>query len=258
MTHPFGFDYDVAIAPDEDYWQLLARGNQESIHLDSRGLTPSGCLKPNPAGQTAIGGFEDIVYPYLHATRPVENPVDNPTFGWCSPDFKCRCIANADCPDGGVCQGAVGGLGFDTRLPGTLGMEIDHDLIPESYLPRDGDRVAVFGRWIVDCGHGDNDQGVSGFHTEIHPPLLVASGRQTDDGFFRGALFGGADLHERDRPSVLRRPGLPRRVLCEAHVARGGEVGMRGRDWSAREQRGRHLPCRAPGLLQWHGQNLRL
>src|SRR5215475_2556742 len=176
MTHPFGFDYDVAIAPDQDYWQLLARGNQERTHLDSQGLTPSGCLMPNPTDQTAIGGFEDIVYPYLHATTP---QAGEPTVGWCSPDFKCRCKANANCPDGGVCQGAVHGLGFDPNLPGTLGMEIDHDLIPESYLPHDGDRVAVFGRWIVDCGHGDNDQGVSGFHTEIHPPLLVASGRQT-------------------------------------------------------------------------------
>jgi hypothetical protein len=39
--------------------------------------------------------------------------------------------------------------------PGLLGVEQDRDLIPEAYRPRKqmGDRVAIFGRWIVDCGH---------------------------------------------------------------------------------------------------------
>ena len=51
---------------------------------------------------------------------------------------------------------------------------MDSGFIPEdgaddyhAYRPRLGDRVAVFGRWIVDCGHTD-------FHTEIHPPLVLA------------------------------------------------------------------------------------
>jgi hypothetical protein len=34
----------------------------------------------------------------------------------------------------------------------------------------DGERVVTFGRWIVDCGHPD-------YHTELHPPTLVAVGR---------------------------------------------------------------------------------
>jgi hypothetical protein len=50
-----------------------------------------------------------------------------------------------------------------------LGVETDQDLIPQSFQQRvvDGARIATFGRWIVDCGHED-------FHTEIHPPLLMA------------------------------------------------------------------------------------
>jgi hypothetical protein len=50
---------------------------------------------------------------------------------------------------------------------GVLGLEMDGDLIPSWYFPQAGDRVAVFGRWIVDAGHTD-------FHTEIHPPLVLA------------------------------------------------------------------------------------
>ncbi len=53
---------------------------------------------------------------------------------------------------------------------GVLGLETDRGLIPELYRVQNGDRVAVFGRWIGDCGHDD-------FHTEIHPPLLLAAAR---------------------------------------------------------------------------------
>lgn len=51
---------------------------------------------------------------------------------------------------------------------GVLGVEWDAQLVPSQFRPSDGDRIAVFGRWIVDAGHGD-------FHTEIHPPLLMVS-----------------------------------------------------------------------------------
>ena len=57
-----------------------------------------------------------------------------------------------------------------------------HTEIPEGLLPRgtdgqiqpdfvvqDGDQVAAYGPWILDCGHTD-------FHTEIHPPSFVAFG----------------------------------------------------------------------------------
>lgn len=50
---------------------------------------------------------------------------------------------------------------------GAFAMEVEAGLVPEPYRAANGDRVAVYGRWIVDAGHGD-------FHTEIHPPLLLA------------------------------------------------------------------------------------
>jgi hypothetical protein len=61
------------------------------------------------------------------------------------------------------------GLGLPVAK-GVLGVEIEHLLVPPTFQDaiNDGTRVAVFGRWIVDCGHDD-------FHTEIHPPLLMAA-----------------------------------------------------------------------------------
>jgi len=63
--------------------------------------------------------------------------------------------------------------GADTSS-GVLGVETDQYLLPGPYRPKHGDRVAVFGRWIVDCGHTD-------FHAEIHPPLLTARAWNTNN-----------------------------------------------------------------------------
>lgn len=59
-------------------------------------------------------------------------------------------------------------------VQGVLGLETDQGLVPPDIraLVRKGDRVAVFGRWIADCGHPD-------FHSEVHPPLLMAFARPT-------------------------------------------------------------------------------
>ena len=61
-------------------------------------------------------------------------------------------------------------VGFPTPA-GVLPLEIDGNLVPEldySACWRGGNRVVVYGRWHpVDAGHDD-------FHTEIHPPLVMA------------------------------------------------------------------------------------
>lgn len=66
---------------------------------------------------------------------------------------------------------AAGGPG--AGIPGLLPVEVDGALVPTDYRVAQGDRVAVYGRWIVDAGHDD-------FHTEIHPPLLMAFARSVD------------------------------------------------------------------------------
>jgi hypothetical protein len=81
-------------------------------------------------------------------------------------------------PDGPFAQLAQrlgSGSDEDGPPPGTLHWELSRDLFPHNeqgfyllgYLPGRGDRIASYGRWIVDCGHDD-------FHTELHPPTFLA------------------------------------------------------------------------------------
>jgi hypothetical protein len=50
---------------------------------------------------------------------------------------------------------------------GVLGVEWDAQLVPSQFRPTEGDRIVLFGRWILDAGHN--------FHTEIHPPLMMVT-----------------------------------------------------------------------------------
>jgi hypothetical protein len=102
FTHPFGNDFEFHVAPDKEYFDLVA---------------------PNMQGS------------YLTSTTRARTE-------------------------------------FDLDVPGVIGMEMDSGLVPEQYRPQFGDRVCLWGRLIVDAGHDD-------FHTEIHPPLLMASARPT-------------------------------------------------------------------------------
>jgi hypothetical protein len=54
-------------------------------------------------------------------------------------------------------------------------VEMDGDFVPDFFKAKDGDSVAVFGRWIVDCGHEN-------YSSEIHPPLLFAKASSSEDG----------------------------------------------------------------------------
>ena len=44
-----------------------------------------------------------------------------------------------------------------------------HENREAAYIPQEGDRIAIRGRWIIDCGHND-------FHTELHPITFMAFG----------------------------------------------------------------------------------
>lgn len=52
----------------------------------------------------------------------------------------------------------------------TLNMRAHENLQP-AYIPHKGERIAVRGRWIIDCAHGD-------FHAELHPITSMAFGHQ--------------------------------------------------------------------------------
>jgi hypothetical protein len=69
----------------------------------------------------------------------------------------------------------VAGKGLSGTPPGVLHTEIAEGLIPHDadgnylagFTPNAGDQSAAYGPWIIDCGHDD-------FHTEIHPPSVLA------------------------------------------------------------------------------------
>ncbi len=58
---------------------------------------------------------------------------------------------------------------------GILHVEIDSAFIPQPYRAVENDQVAVFGRWIVDCGHPV-------YQTEIHPPLMFVKASRDPNG----------------------------------------------------------------------------
>ena len=88
---------------------------------------------------------------------------------------------------------------------GLLGVESDSGCVPGTFQVEfaQGDRVAVFGRWIVDCGHSD-------FHTEIHPPLLLASASVYKQGAGPGLPFGA----QYTRALFTSRPYLVGQTFC--------------------------------------------
>jgi hypothetical protein len=78
-------------------------------------------------------------------------------------------------------------------------VEMESGQLPDVYRPLQNDTVAVFGRWIVDCGHAI-------FQSEIHPPLMMV--RATPNGdlstqsyvisrpFLAGQDFDGEGLYD--------------------------------------------------------------
>src|SRR5207237_911043 len=44
-----------------------------------------------------------------------------------------------------------------------------HENLEAAYIPHEGERIAIRGRWIIDCGHND-------FHAELHPITFMAFG----------------------------------------------------------------------------------
>src|SRR6266568_453510 len=82
---------------------------------------------------------------------------------------------------------------------------MDQGLLPRGYRPQDGDRVVVFGRWIVDAGHDD-------FHTEIHPPLITVRAHQalSPISIAAGSLVRVPD---RTNSTVIGRPYLVSQIF---------------------------------------------
>jgi hypothetical protein len=64
----------------------------------------------------------------------------------------------------GPAEGELWDLGPSPTLNGQA-----HENLEAAYLPQEGERIAIRGRWIIDCGHND-------FHAELHPITFMAFG----------------------------------------------------------------------------------
>jgi hypothetical protein len=90
---------------------------------------------------------------------------------------------------------------------------MDSDFIPPYYRADTGDSVAVFGRWIVDCGHDT-------FDSEIHPPLMFVKAVAGNDGIS-------------SRSTVISRPFLVSeefdgKGLFDHLIKQAGEIAGKG------------------------------
>ncbi len=131
---------------------------------------------------------------------------------------------NKDVPDAEYREAKQAALDLGLSVPGVLGVETDKDLVPPNYRAIPGDRVAVFGRWIVDTGHPD-------FHTEIHPPLLLACARSISQDVTHSTVVGRPYLVSQDfgdggaRQHLINQisqiptgiPGIPGNLHIDAH-----------------------------------------
>lgn len=94
-----------------------------------------------------------------------DNPFLHPFgFDWefyVAPDSGSQWLA---APTNNTLYAYTAGLARDRGLQvsNCIGVEIDNGLVPDAWRLQDGDRVCLWGRWIVDTGHSD-------FHTVGFP-----------------------------------------------------------------------------------------
>src|SRR4051812_43250770 len=137
------YDWVSIIDPESEY-------EQPAVGLSGTVIGPEVSGSDNPFLHPFLNDYEFHVAP------------DPRYFDLLAPRMTDRSYVNAT---------AVANTKFGLKVPGVIGMEWDGRLVPAQFKAEEGDRVALFGRWIVDTGHDD-------FHTEIHPPLLMATGRR--------------------------------------------------------------------------------
>lgn len=174
--------------PAYEWTQIYNTKSQ--FDLDSVGLSGYALFAVGP-GDTGPAGISGGDMPFTHpfgkvdwetmiAPDPAYTNTLAPSNTGATPNPQTS--PNGEYVDANVEAGRLG-----LTVPrGVQGMETDDELIPLPYRARQGDRVAVLGRWVVDCGHND-------FHTEIHPPLL----------------FVRAEQFQPKRTQIRRPPGRP-------------------------------------------------
>jgi hypothetical protein len=140
---------------------------------------PPAAINPFPTGPRVI------TYPTLWdcggPTSDVENNPCDDRVVFVRPDpeyqfmlaWQAQHFPGQDCHTRGYlpCDEKIGLGNFDSEHQGNLENEIEDWLVPLAYRPQPGDRIAMWGRWAVDCGHDD-------WHAEVHPYEAYVSAHQ--------------------------------------------------------------------------------
>ena len=186
---------DLAVWHDrgDDYPACAREWNQVTDPAEDRDQAPAGfsgwLLQPEISG-------DDV--PFTHPFGPPEGPGGKNTDWECmvalDPEYA-GLLAPGNAFDDGL-SGQLARHDADTLgivIPpgGLLAVETDSACVPSALKPpfgdsvRVGDRIAAFGRWIVDAGHHVQlRSGNNSYRAEVHPPVLMAIGgtRRGADG----------------------------------------------------------------------------
>lgn len=164
------YDWVSVLDPDSEYDQPLTG-------LSGTALKPRVSPSDNPFLHPFGNDFEFFIAP------------DTPYYDLLAPKMTDKAYEDATTHANDT---------YNLNVPGVIGMEMDGGLVPTQFRAKEGDRVAVWGRWIVDSGHDD-------YHTEIHPPLLMATARGS-----RSAQQAARDHRTREATTVqiITRPYL--------------------------------------------------
>jgi hypothetical protein len=181
-------DYPGPFTPD---WHVCGDEKQE-FGFSPDVLYEWGSVAPDPATITPAVGTVVATheatadFPFAHPFGFDANTYVVPDPDW-MPLLSCgnkpslnQCATDSNYED--VCH-AQGFAPPDLKEKGVLVVETDQGFLPRNYRPLPGERVAVHGTWIVDCGHKDH-------HAEIHPPLLTARAGVNAAGQLRATFLG--------------------------------------------------------------------
>jgi hypothetical protein len=132
IDHPFSADTTFDVTLDEPYWNLARELTAES--------------EGQPSKHELHMELETGAFP--HAMPQLRGPANGQPWDFLESETQER----------------------EERGESTVTLLDDASLGLESgYIPQEGDRVAMRGRWIIDCGHND-------FHGELHPITFMAFG----------------------------------------------------------------------------------
>jgi hypothetical protein len=134
VDHPFSADTTFDVTLDEPYWNLARELTAES--------------EGHPSKHELHMELETGSFP--HALPQTQGPTEGQPWDLLAGEVKER----------------------EEHGEPTVTLLDDASLGLESgYIPHEGDRIAMRGRWVIDCGHND-------FHGELHPISFMAFGHE--------------------------------------------------------------------------------